>query len=230
MPPDPLLVLVSSPALGPQVWRSTGVELSSRGWAVSHAPRVATAPDTASDFVRALATSIPTDHDVVLVPHSNAGLYVPALAAEHLVVGTVFVDAGLPGDSGPTPLAPPDLYEFLRGLADADGRLPPWTEWWGKTEGEGLFSDAAVRRAVEAEQPQLPLSYFAGSVSGSPGWDDHRCAYLAFGDTYATEREQAAARGWPVRTVPGRHLHMLHDPAGVATAIIELLADCGITR
>ncbi len=125
MAPDPLLVLVSSPALGPQVWRSTGTELSSRGWRVTYAPRVATAPETAADFIRALVTAIPTDHDVVLVPHSNAGLYVPALVERHQVVGSVFVDAGLPSLAGRTPLAPPNLYEFLRKLADADGRLPP---------------------------------------------------------------------------------------------------------
>jgi len=224
MAPDPLLVLVSSPALGPQVWRSTGTELSSRGWRVTYAPRVATAPETAADFIRALVTAIPTDHDVVLVPHSNAGLYVPALVERHQVVGSVFVDAGLPSLAGRTPLAPPNLYEFLRKLADADGRLPPWTEWWDEATA-GLFPDATVRRAVEAEQPRLPLSYFAGSVHASSGWDRGQYAYLAFGDTYAAERDQAAARGWPVRNLAGRHLQMLHDPASVATAIVELLRD-----
>lgn len=230
MAPDPLLVLVSSPALGPQVWKSTGAELSSRGRAVTYAPNVATAPLTADDFVRSLVTAIPTDHDVVLVPHSNAGLYVPALVERHQVVGTVFVDAGLPSRAGPTPLAPPHLYEFLHGLADASGRLPPWTEWWDDADAAGLFPDAVVRRAVEAEQPRLPLSYFAGSLSAPSGWDRGPCGYLMLGDTYATERDQAAARGWPVRTLPGRHLHMLHDPAGVATAIVELLAESGVTR
>jgi len=230
MAPDPLLVLVSSPALGPQVWKSTGAELASRGWPVTYAPRIATAPETAADFVRALVTAIPTDHDVVLVPHSNAGLYVPAVVERHQVVGSVFVDAGLPSRAGPTPLAPPHLYEFLRGRADADSRLPPWTEWWDDEASAGLFPDAAAQHEVEAEQPRLPLSYFADSVPVQPGWDDEPCAYLAFGDTYASEREQAEARGWPVRTLPGRHLHMLLDPAGVATAIVELLAESGITR
>ncbi|MDQ3664926.1 MAG: alpha/beta hydrolase, partial [Actinomycetota bacterium] len=101
----------------------------------------------------------------------------------------------------------------------------PWTEWWDDEATAGLFPDAIVRRAVEAEQPRLPLSYFAASVPVRPGWDDKPGAYLAFGDTYAAEREQAAARGWPVRTLPGRHLQMLHDPAGVAAAIVELHAE-----
>ena len=230
MAPDPMLVLVASPALGPQMWRSTGDELSSRGWPVTYAPHVTTAPETVDDFASALVTAIPTDHDVVLIPHSNAGLYVPAVVERHQVVGAVFVDAGLPSRAGPTPLAPPHLYEFLRGRADTDGRLPPWTEWWDDADTAGLFPDAVVRRAVEAEQPRLPLSYFAGTVPTSRSWERIPCGYLAFGDTYATECNQAQDDGWPVRIIPGRHLHMLHDPAGVATVIIELLAASGITR
>jgi hypothetical protein len=65
------------------------------------------------------------DEPVVLVPRSNAGLYVPAVvdALGEQVRSVVFVDAALPGAGHHTP------PEFLRRLA-IDGTLPPWTSGW----------------------------------------------------------------------------------------------------
>jgi hypothetical protein len=51
--------------------------------------------------------------------------------------------------------------------------------------------------------------------------------YLAFGDTNACERGRATDAGWPVRTLPGEHLHMLVDPDGVAAALTDLLGQLG---
>jgi hypothetical protein len=50
--------------------------------------------------------AIPADADVILVPHSNAGGYVPALAARRRVTGFVFADAVLPPASGTMPMVP----------------------------------------------------------------------------------------------------------------------------
>ena len=159
--------------------------------------------------------------DVVLVPHSNAGLHAPRLADRIGARGVVYVDAALPGDGPETTLAPPRFLAFLEELADADGLLPPWTRWWDDTHG--LFPDDATRAAVEAEQPRLPLSYFTGRVPVPDGWADRPSAYLAFGDTYAEEISFALASGWPVTALPGRHLHQLVDPPGVAAAITVLV-------
>jgi hypothetical protein len=49
-----------------------------------------------------------------------------------------------------------------------------------------------------------------------------RAAYLGFGDTYAEEQALARARGWPVETRDGRHLHQLVDPVGVADLLVRL--------
>jgi hypothetical protein len=54
-----------------------------------------------------------------------------------------------------------------------------------------------------------------------------RCAYLAFGDTYAAETARARQAGWPVTVLDGGHLHMLVDPDEVAAAIVGLLAYLG---
>jgi hypothetical protein len=155
------------------------------------------------------------------VPHSNAGLYVASLAVEREVAGVVFVDAGLPSPSPETPTAPVALREHLRGLADEDGMLPPWTQWW--PDVTTLFPDLAARRRVEAEQRRLPLRYFEAAVPSPPGWERRPAAYLAFGDTYDHERAEAQRRGWPVQTLSGDHLHMLVDPGAVTQALLELL-------
>jgi hypothetical protein len=144
------------------------------------------------------------------------------------VVANVFVDAGLPVRNGHVPLAPPAFRDFLLQKTDAEGLLPGWTHWWDETDLEGLFPSAGVREQVEREQPPLPLSYFPESLPAPFGWDDRPCAYLAFGDTYSTERHEAKARGWPVTALPGQHLHTLVAPEQVAATIDALLRRLGI--
>jgi hypothetical protein len=92
-----------------------------------------------------------------------------------------------------------------------------------------LFPDAATRAAVEAEQPRLPLSYFDAAVPSPSGWQDLPAAYLAFGDTYAAERDVARARGWPVTTLPGEHLHLLCAPDAVTDALLGLVGRLGLS-
>jgi hypothetical protein len=60
------------------------------------------------------------------------------------------------------------------------------------------------------------------------GWDQVPAACLAFGDTYAAERGEAARRGWPVNTLAGAHLCQLIDPAVVAAEIPTLMGRYGI--
>jgi hypothetical protein len=163
------------------------------------------------------------DQTVVLVPHSNAGLYAPYLATLVEIRATVFVDAALPdpqAEGKETSLASPEFLSFLRSLADDEGILPPWTEWWGDVAD--LFPDPATRQAVEREQPRLPLTYFTSLIPVPRGWSTRPAAYLAFGETYAEERARGSRLGWPTRTVVGGHLHALQDPAEVGSAILEL--------
>ena len=215
------------PLLGASVWAPVADCLRRRGWSVT----VAAAPDapgSAQEVLDAFLASLPADGALLLVPHSNAGLYVPALSRRRSVVGTVFVDAALPPDHGETALAPTALYEFLQGLADEAGMLPPWTQWWDDADVAALFPDARVRADVEREQPRIALSYFDTRVAVHPGWRDLPAAYVAFGDTYADEILWAQRSGWPVTTLAGFHLHMLVEPLSVATAIADMLAELGL--
>jgi hypothetical protein len=223
------LALLPSPLLGPAVWARVGAVLAERGWTITVPP----AFDRVGSFRDVLAhweLALPDDAQYVLVPHSNAGLYVPALGERRRVLGTVFVDAALPSESGSTLLAPPALYRMLAGLADADGLLPPWTRWWNDSELADLFPDAATATTVAAEQVRLPLSYFAERMPLTARWMQLPSAYLAFGDTYRRERHVAADHGWPVRTLPGAHLLMLTEPATVASVLDQLLTEVGIER
>jgi len=212
--------------LGPAVWLPVAECLERDGWpvVVPPSPGVVSGP---ADVVERLLAHLPVDEPLVLVPHSNAGLYVAAIAAVRDVRGVVFVDAGLPSPDTVTATAPPAFREFLAGLADPAGVLPVWTSWWDGEDLSELFPDAVTRAAVEAEQVRLPLAYFEDSVASPTGWADLPCAYLAFGDAYAEERADAEARGWPTATLPGEHLHPLVDPDGVAEALVGLLGRLG---
>ena len=206
-------------------------ELRAAGWTVLPMKGPEQPPRTWADVVEHLVTQLPAEREVILVPHSNAGLYVPGMRARRRVVGAVFVDAGLPPSAGSVPLAPPSLLARLATLAGSDGRLPPWSDWWPPADVAGLFGSAGLQSEVVAEEARLPLDYFRGMMPVPRGWDEGLpAAYLAFGETYAAERADAAKRGWPTRTLAGRHLHMLVDPAEVASALLELLGLVSTSR
>jgi hypothetical protein len=219
----PTLVLLPSPLLGPAVWSPVARLLRSRTHDVV-VPAVPATVHTPADVLGGWLEQIPADRDLLLVPHSNAGLYTAALADARPVACVVFVDAGLPSRGPTTPMAPPAFRRFLGTLADADGVLPPWTGWWPPEEVASVFPDPATRAAVEREQRRLPLSYFDAEVASPPRWGRLPAAYLAFGDTYAEERSSAVRNGWPVRTLVGEHLHLLADPVAVSDALLHLVA------
>jgi hypothetical protein len=217
------LVLLPSPLLGPVVWTRVGEHLRERGRdavVVGLPARVGSPADVLAGFLG----SLPGTEPVVLVPHSNAGLYVAALAAERRVEAVLFVDALLPGAAPATPTTSADMRTWLGGLADVDGLLPPWTRWWPEDEVTGLLGDDRTRREVRAGEPRLPLSYFDQTVPSPAGWQRLPAAYLALGDTYAEERAEAVRRGWPVETLAGGHLHPIVDPVATTDALERLLA------
>lgn len=227
--PSTTLAMLPSPLLGPAVWAPVAARLRRRGWSVVEAsgPR---APGSAAEVLSDFVDALPGDRSLVLVPHSNAGLYVPALARRRTVVGTVFVDAALPPDQGDTTLAPAALYEFLQTRADKAGVLPPWTRWWDDADVAALFPDAETRAGVESDQPRMPLAYFGSRLEVPSGWLDLPAAYIAFGDTYAEEILRAERRRWPVATLAGRHLHMLMEPDSVASTLVDMLAALEVER
>jgi pimeloyl-ACP methyl ester carboxylesterase len=184
---NPALVLLPSPLTGPSVWRAVAAALPGP---VIEMPRPGQPPQTSDEVLAWFLDAIAPDEDVILVAHSNGGLYVPPLTARRQVAGSVFVDAVLPPASGQMPMIPRRFYDFIAPKADADGLLPPWTQWWDE-DISGLFPSTEVRARMEREEPRLPLSYFLESLTVPAGWDARPGAFLAFGDTYAQERTRA---------------------------------------
>jgi hypothetical protein len=217
------VVLLPSPLLGPVAWEPVADVLRASGsdTVVAELPDAVRAPD---EVLRAFRAALPADRDVVLVPHSNAGLYAPLLVAGLRHATCVFVDAALPMTPARTRLAPPSMLRFLAGLADDEGLLPPWSRWWDEADLVRLFPNDSWRERVRAAEPRLPLSYFEGSVRVPERWAAGPCAYLAFGRTYGDELSLARRHGWPTEVIRGGHLQLLHDPQAVVDAILRLLA------
>ena len=223
------IALLPSPLLGPVVWSRVAPLLREH----SHRVTELDLPEritSVADVLVGFAAQLRPDEPVVLVPHSNAGLYVAALAAQRPVAAVVFADALVPGPDPATPTTSPALRAMLADLADEEGLLPLWTQWWPEADTDALFPDTATRRSVERVERRLPYSYFEEAVPSPPGWRDLPSAYLAFGDTYAEERAEAGRRGWPVATLAGQHLHPLVDPAGVTEALAGLLVRLGVVN
>jgi pimeloyl-ACP methyl ester carboxylesterase len=222
-------VLVHSPSVGPRTWEPVARRLTKlgRGAAVPSLLRVGEGGPPfwprAVDAVRAGLGAAAHNQGVVLVAHSNAGLFIPVITAAlpRQVVGCIFVDAALPPRSGTAPVAPPELLALLRSKASG-GLLPQWTDWWDEEEVTPLFPDQQTRRAVTEEQPRLPLSYYQASVPVPAGWDARPCAYLLFGPPYDEAAAEAQGRGWIVEQLPGGHLHQLVDPDAVARLLLAI--------
>ena len=225
-----LFLLVHSPSVGPSTWqpvagwlRDTGHEavvpslLAIGDGEPPYWPRV---PAAVRDGIAGQDTAQP----VVLVVHSNAGLFAPVIARDlgRPVARMIFADASVPPATGETEAAESEFVPFLRDLAGEDGRLPPWTSWWSEEDVARMLPDPRLRRVITAEQPRLPLAYYLERIPVPGGWDERPCGYLLFSEAYESQAGQARSRGWPVCTVPGQHLHQVVDPAGVAAALLEL--------
>jgi hypothetical protein len=228
---EPALVLVHSLLLGPLTWAPVAARLAAVGVATVVPSLVDVADADDPPFwpgvvakVNDAAVGLPRGRPLVLVAHSNAGLFVPVVvrAARRPVAGCLFVDASLPSRTGPTAAASPERLNYLRTQV-TEGRLPRWTTWWDEDDVALLFPDPQTRSMVSAEQPRLPLSYYEQQIPVPAGWDNRPCGYVLFGPPYDRMAQQARERGWDVDHVSGGHLHQLVDPDAVTARILAMI-------
>jgi len=103
----------------------------------------------------------PAGQPPILIGYSRAGSLLAAAGTMlgEGVRGYVFVDARLPalGRSSWMETVPPYLVARLRDMADPQGWLPPWSQWWGEEELVALLPDPAVRQHFAAGCPRPPL-------------------------------------------------------------------------
>jgi len=155
------------------------------------------------------------------IAHSNAGNFVPAVAAGSAVQRVVFIDAMVPPLTGGTWCVVPRRMRDSLLASATDGVLPPWTQWWPEKEVDALFPNHETYVRVDAGTPAVDTSYLSSRISAPSGWSaDLDCSYVAFGATYADAAGVAAESGWPVRRLELGHLGMLQNPAMVADAVL----------
>ena len=227
-----LFVLVHSPSVGPSTWRAVADQLRDSGHEAVVPSLLAVGEGGPPYWPKVMAAvregllEMDQSRPAVLVAHSNAGLFLPVIAADlgRPVAGLVFADASVPPVRGSAPVAEGDFLPFLRRLADENGVLPQWTSWWDDQDVAPMLPDPRVRRIITEEQPRLPLDYYLDDIPVPAGWDAGPCGYVLFSQAYESQAAEARRRGWPVRTVPGEHLHQVVDPAGVTRALLELAA------
>ncbi|MEV4512390.1 alpha/beta hydrolase [Dactylosporangium sp. NPDC049525] len=226
---DVAFVLVHSPLVGPLTWAPVASALTAAGVAAV-VPSLLGVTDAAPPFWPGIArrvadavAGLPAGAPLVVVAHSNAGYFVPVIveALREPVAGRVFVDAALPARTGPTRIVASSVPDRL-WTAGSDGRLPPWTAWWPDADVAGLFPDPGTRRAVEAEVPRLPFTYYQQEIPVPDGWDAGPCGYLWFSEHYGPKAQDAGERGWDVEHLPGQHLHQLVEPEAVAARLVKL--------
>lgn len=219
-------LVLPSPLLGPAAYLPLAAALDEQGLRtrVAELPHGPLSPAVVlSAFVDQLRTSGAT----TLVAHSNAGYFVPSLCAE-VPVPVVLVDAALPLEGGSTTvLAPPQFGEFVAGLPQEDGLLPPWPLWWDPADVGPLFPSVDWFDRVAAAAPRLPAAWFTTPVQVPARWEERPAAYLGFGGTYAAELTFARTAGWPVRVLDGHHLHLLAEPVATAQAVLALREQLG---
>jgi pimeloyl-ACP methyl ester carboxylesterase len=226
------LLLVHSPLVGCGTWQPVAKVLAADGYAVTVpdlAGTVTAGPPYHLRQARVIADSA-AGQPVILIGHSGAGplLATAGMMLGEVVRGYVFVDAGLP-----TPgrswmeTVPPDLVAQLREMADPEGWLPPWSQWWGDEELAELLPDPAVRQHFASGCPRLPLAMFGEVHPPAPGWPNAPGGYLQLSEAYADEAARAREFGWPVRQQLSHHLALLTAPAQVAREVRKLIAGLG---
>jgi hypothetical protein len=217
-------VLLHSPLVGPTTWKWVAEELRTEVDDVV-VPTVAAA--TLSAGWRAVASEfadqVPDTPGMVFVAHSGAGLLLPSIAdrARAVDASLVFVDAGIPSASVPTPLVPDEMLQELTRIAE-NGVLPPWSDWFGPDVMKELIPDLEMRRLVTSDLPRLPLSYFSDAVLPVRPWPAAGNGYILLSEAYVDEASEAARRGWDVVELIGRHLDIVSKAHEVADAVRHL--------
>jgi hypothetical protein len=118
---------------------------------------------------------------------------------------------------------PPDFAARLHDMADPQGWLPPWPQWWGEEELAALVPDPAVRQHFAAGCPRLPLAMFEELYPPAPRWPDAPGGYLQLSEAYGDDAARARELGWPVRRQLSHHLALLTAPGQVAGELRELI-------
>lgn len=230
-------LLVHSPLIGPYSWRPTAEELERRGhqtFIPNLLPALALSSGFADAFAELVAETVDqasVTHPLLLVGHSAAGAYLPAIrsALDREVQAHLFVDARLP--SRGASLAEQDSPEEVQQRRELarEGILPPWSEWFDQALIEEAIPERVIRKRFLAELEPIPMALFEETISFNSDWPDAPCAYLRLSEFYQPLAQEASSNGWPVLEANAGHLHPLTHPRETAGLIEELLDQAGFS-
>ena len=212
-------LLVHSPLVGPSTVSPLAVALSAHGWSVN-APDLRGATNSPRDFSAFVLNCCPKAE--VVIGHSGAGAFLPAIADRVDAVVTVFVDAILPGEDPPF-LPSQRFVDVINELPIREGLLPPWHQWWPAEAINALIPDNTVREAVVAEISAIPRSFYSDSIDFPRSWWTRPAAYLQLSAAYGAELNQAKAWNWPTIEHTGGHLDLVVHPTEIAQDIVSLI-------
>ncbi len=225
-----LLVLIHSPAVGPDTWEGVAAEMRPRDRVV--VPSLMKALHAGPPYwkhqamlARGSLEAVAGGTPVVLAGHSGAGALLPLIAAEidQPVAGYVFVDAGLPeGDVAWLDTVPDARAAHLRSTV-VDGWLPPWSDWWEDADLAEELPNPRQRTRFRAALERLPLAMFEEIRPSTANWPDAPCAYLQLSDGYSIEAAQAQKWGWRTTVLASTHMAPLTDPTTVARHLGDLV-------
>ena len=228
------LVLVHSPLVGRGTWQPVADNLAAAGYPVTVpdlAGAIAAGPPYHQRLAQVIAGSA-AGEPVILIGHSRAG---PLLATAGMMLGErargyIFVDTRLPAPGRSwMDTVQPALAARLREMADPQGWLPPWPQWWGgDAELAALLPDRAVRLDFTAGCPRLPMALVEETYPPAPGWPNAPCGYLQLSEAYGGDAARARELGWPVRQQLSHHLGRLTQPGQVAGEIRTLIGQVAV--
>jgi hypothetical protein len=239
------LVLVHSPLVGASAWDLVAADLARDGHELSLPDltgTVASRPPYHSRQAELIARDA-CGQPSILIGYSAAG---PLLATVGVMIdamidqsgvgvgvgvgqagqvkGYIFVDARLPtpGQSWMETVSPGKAARRRR-MADDQGWLPPWSQWWGDEALAELIPDPVARHSFSAGCPRLPLAMFEEIQPPAPRWPDAPGAYLRLSEAYDDEADRAREFGWPVIEHESHHVQLLTEPRLVAESLRELI-------
>jgi hypothetical protein len=225
MKPD--IVLVTGPLVGACSWAPTADRLRAAGACV-HVPDVLTKLGSAPswrEWISHLADLTSAGEEPILVGHSSASTLVADMATKMQVRGLIIVDGEIPPASGSAAPVRASFREFIAGLADEDGLLPPWSQWFLNDQRRsclvGIDSLARDRESFESFEmglPRMTLGWFDDVIDLAP-WGHVPAGYIQLSAIYDHAAEEALRRAWPVRRMQGTHLHPTLEPDETAAAI-----------
>jgi len=159
---------------------------------------------------------------------------VAELAIKMPLSGLILVDGDIPPPQGAAPPVRPALLEFIKGIADETGTLPPWSRWFANDALRAslvgidvLQRDAQEFARFEQGLPRLRVDWFNDNIELCH-WDHVPAGYIQASQIYDHATAEARRRGWPVAHLNGTHLDPTLRPVEMSEAITSMTRELGV--